>query len=99
MRMMTVDAVNTEAAIGAIEKIKTTYKQKHPSSGFFVFKLIDGGNVGQIIIMLGLDSFADYEKTENIQDDLLKAGGNDKAITGIVSETLIFKRDMSLNID
>lgn len=64
----------------------------------FTFNMVDGGNMNQLILLIGFNNYADYGKSENIQVDLnliekeLKA----KVINGIQSETLSFRPDLSL---
>jgi hypothetical protein len=98
LRMVTIDVNAIEAGIALVKKLKIRYKERNASSPFLAFKMIDGGNIQQIILLIGLDSFADYKKMENLQDDLSDTEANRKIVTAIQSETLIFRRDMSLNI-
>ena len=98
-RMLTIGLKDLTAATRQIERVAKTYKQRNPGRPLLVFKMIDGGNTREIILLMGLDSFAEYNKTQDLLDELSKADERGQTIKNVISETLLFKKDMSLNID
>jgi hypothetical protein len=58
--------------------------------------MIDGGNINQIVLMLGFNSYSDFGKTENLQEDLnaIENSFKTKIITSITSETLAYRPDL-----
>ncbi|MBS0030094.1 hypothetical protein ACTJJ0_21655 [Chitinophaga sp. 22321] len=88
MRMLTIQITNTEAAI----KFVGTLKQKVRK--FLAYQVVDGGNLNQLIVFIGSDSFEEYGKSAGLIDKLEPQNG----IGSIMSETLVLRRDMSINL-
>ena len=96
LRMLTLDVNDPAAAATLVGSAAATLRQKGRS--LLAYEKVDGGALGQIILFLGANSFADYGQTATWQDELV---GHDHrssrpVITAISSETLVFRRDMSL---
>lgn len=94
LRMLTVDVCDIARAGKIIEKVLTNYKQQGTDK-FVVFKMIDGGEIMQYIILAPLDNISDLEKTGDLNARLT---GSNNVITGITSETLLFQPEMSINV-
>lgn len=100
LRMFTIKVNNINQGVKMIEKATTILKKKGLIDHFLAYKVVDGGDVQQLVILIGLNNYAAYDKTADLQDYFIPDEGNNKAaiITGITSETLLFRRDMSLNL-
>jgi hypothetical protein len=74
------------------------YRQKGLVDKALVYELVDGGEVGQVIVLLTASSFADLGKTVGWPGDLLDLDHKNPArsIGAIIAETLRFRRDMSI---
>jgi len=65
---------------------------------FQCFRLIDGGDLNQMIILIGLADLTQFDNTEHIPADLseIEHASKTNVIREIESELLAFKSDMSL---
>lgn len=99
MRMVTIAVTDMPSAIKIIDRYKNTFRSNSDVSTLMVFKVIDGGNANQLILLIGANNWEQYGKTENIQDQLAGIETNLKlkgTIDRVSSETLTFQHDMSL---
>ena len=99
MRMVTITVTEMPAAIKIIDRFKNTFRSNSDVSTLMAFKVIDGGNANQLILLIGSNSWEQYGKTENIQDQLANIENAMKlklTIDRITSETLTFQPDLSL---
>jgi hypothetical protein len=96
MRLLTLSVNDISATWKVIEKLKNNYSSNSICKAFFVYKMIDGGNVDQVVLMLGFDSYSDYGKPENFQEEIagIENSLKTQAITAITSETLFLRRDL-----
>jgi hypothetical protein len=99
MRMLTIELSDVIAGTTHVSNAAKIFKQKNAAQSLHGFKLIDGGNVNEIVLMIGINNFEEFGITQDLSDELSKGVGNGKSIRNIVSETLVFRKDMSLNID
>jgi len=95
LRMFTIDVNDISRGAKLVEKVIADYKAKTGSS-FIVYNVVDGGNLKQLIVLVPMASIADMEKTATLPASLSDAAGT---ITGVVAETLLFKPDMSINVN
>ena len=100
LRMLTIDVVNPHAAAALVENLSTGLRQLSPQHKFLVYEKIDGGRLGQLIILIGLGANADFGRIAAWQDNLLDLDHRNAkpVITAITAETLVFRRDMSINL-
>jgi hypothetical protein len=58
--------------------------------------MIDGGHIDQILLMLGFNSYSDFGKSENLQEDInvIENSLKIKVITATTSETLSYRPDL-----
>lgn len=99
MRMVTVTVTDMPAGIKIVDRFKNSFRSNSDVSTLMAFKVIDGGNANQLILLIGSNSWEQYGKTENIQDQLANIENAMKlktTIDRITSETLAFQPDMSL---
>jgi len=94
IRLLTLSVNDFSATREIIEKLKHAYFST--CKAFFVYKMIDGGNLNQIFLMLGFDSYSDYGKSENFQEEIaaIEDSLKIKPITAITSETLSLRTDL-----
>ncbi|MFL5748833.1 MAG: hypothetical protein ACJ751_29440 [Niastella sp.] len=89
----------TDMAIGkkVIEKLKSKYKAAGTGS-FMTFKLVDGGELNQFLLLIGVNNFSSYSQFVNLEEELsgIEASMKIKAIRSVTSETLAYRADMSL---
>ncbi|GGB25024.1 hypothetical protein [Puia dinghuensis] len=98
LRMLTIDVTNPHAAAALVESLATGLRQQsHP---FLAYEMADGGRLGQLILLIGARDFADYGLIAAWQGQLLDLDHRSAkpVITAITAETLVFRRDMSINL-
>jgi len=97
LRLVTVNVTDVVAGKKVIEKLKNTWQVAGLQS-FMTFKLVDGGDLNQLILLIGLNNFEEYSRFENLQEELSSIEGamKIKTINSITSETLVYRADMSL---
>jgi hypothetical protein len=97
LRLVSIQVTDLPMGKKVIEKLKSKY-QSAGTGPFMTFKLVDGGNLNQLFLLIGLNSFAAYSPFENLQEELTGIEGamKIKTITAITSETLVYRADMSL---
>lgn len=99
IRMVTINVTDMPSAIKIIDRYKNSFRSNSDVSTLMAFKVIDGGNANQLILLIGANSWEQYGKTENIQDQLANIENSLKlksTIERVTSETLVFQQDMSL---
>lgn len=97
VRLLTLTASDNDGALKVVDKLREFYVSQKIKS-FRVYKIIDGGLVNQLILMLGFNSWEEYGISESFQEKIsvLEQSLKSKVITGISSETLVYRADMSL---
>lgn len=96
IRLVTLTVNDIPASLKLLEKLKNKYIQNAVTKNFSVYKMIDGGNINQFLLLMGFSNYVDYGKSENLQDqvseieNLLKL----KIVTAISSETLKYRSDL-----
>lgn len=95
LRLITLEVKDISVGIKLLEKLKTSNAD---IKMFMAYKIVDGGNLNQLMLVLGFNSFGEYEKTENLQDQLsaIEVSLKTNVIKSITSETLRYNADMSL---
>lgn len=99
IRMVTINVTDMPSAIKIVDRYKNSFRSNSDVSTLMVFKVIDGGNANQLILLIGSNNWEQYGKTENIQDQLANIENGLKlktTIDRVTSETLMFQQDMSL---
>lgn len=97
LRLVTLNVSDVSEGLKIVEKLKIKYSTDSIKN-FLTFKIIDGGNTNHIILILGFNSYAEFGKTENLQEDLaaIENSQKTKVITTVNSETMFYKANMSL---
>lgn len=97
LRLITITVTNIDSGKAVLEKLKAIYQAKGLKT-FMPFKMVDGGNLNQFLILIGLSGTEEFGKVENLQEELTSIESilKIKTITSIISETLVFRSDMSL---
>jgi hypothetical protein len=95
-RHITLTVNSMDNALKAIEKVKDFYVSQNIKT-FKTFTVIDGGNLNQIIIIMGFDSWAEYSMSEKFQEKLseIERSLKQNSILSCISETLAYRADMS----
>jgi hypothetical protein len=98
LRLVTLNVSDIENGEKVIEKLKAKYQSDAGIKTFLTYKVIDGGSLNQLLLLIGLNSFEEYGKSENLQNDLsaIEHSLNLKTVNSITSETLVYRADMSL---
>lgn len=99
IRMVTIRVTDMPAAIRVIDRYKNSFRSNSDVTTLMAYKVIDGGNANQLILLIGANSWEQYGKTENILDQMnnIENSLKLKTIDGITSETLAFSLEMSLS--
>lgn len=101
IRLITLSVNDMETGLKVVKELKNNYAADIPIQNFQTYKMIDGGDTRQLMIMLGFSDYAEYGKTAGLQE-ALSAIEDDlqvKTITAVRSETLVYRADMSLFSD
>ena len=96
MRLITISVNDISGALKVIQKLKNNYSSNSVCKNFLVYKMIDGGNINQILIMLGFNNYSEYGKSENFQEEInaIEHSFKTKVITTVTSETLAYRPDL-----
>lgn len=96
IRFVTLTVDNIDQSLKVAEKLKDFYGSKQIKS-FKTFKVIDGGTTNQLILMLSFRSWEDYAISENLCEKIseYEQSLKVKTIRTIVSETMVYREDMS----
>lgn len=99
IRMVTIRVTDMPAAVRVVDRYKNSFRSNSDVTTLMAYKVIDGGNANQLILLIGSNSWEQYGKTENILDQLnnIENALKLKTIDGITSETLVFSPEMSLS--
>jgi hypothetical protein len=97
-RLITLKVNDLSIARKILGRLKEKYMENGVIKNFQCFRTIDGGNLYQLFILIGLTDFTQMERSENIPADLAEIERSLKTnvITEIDSELLAYKREMSL---
>ncbi len=98
LRMLTLQVSDINNGVKVIEQLKRSWPSARPLKNFMVYKIVDGGHIDQLVLLLGAASYEEYGKTENLQE-MLNAAETAlqlKVIGQVYSETLVYRADMSL---
>jgi hypothetical protein len=98
LRLIKLTVNDIPGAIKVLEKLKTNYASQGTIKNFQTYKMVDGGNINQLILLIGFNDYIAYGKAEHLQEDInaIENSLKVKVITAINSETLLYKPDMSL---
>ena len=90
LRFITLSVIEMPAALKLMQKLKTGRLQ--------VYKIVDGGDLNQLMILIGCSSFKEFGKSGDVVDEIaaLEIASKVKIIKSISSETLRFQPEMSL---
>ncbi|MGN6211083.1 hypothetical protein [Parafilimonas sp.] len=97
LKLVTLSVDDIDQSLKVCEMLKDHYASDQIKY-FKVYKMIDGGDINQIIILMGFENWKDYAISENLNDkisaiqEIMKVN----AINSISSETLVYRKDMSL---
>ena len=96
IRLVSLTVNDISICLKLLEKLKNKYLQNAVSKNFFVYKMIDGGNLNQFLLMIGFNNYVDYGKSENLQDEVSEIENSlrVKTVTTISSETLTYRSDL-----
>jgi multidrug efflux pump subunit AcrB len=94
--MLTIKTANSAKMKSVLEQLQNYYKSKKIKT-VNTFKIADGGNLNEFIILLGFSNWEEYAVSEDIMDEISKIESKtgDKTIDSIQSETLIYRDDLS----
>ncbi|HEY0611666.1 MAG TPA: hypothetical protein VGD35_18470, partial [Chitinophaga sp.] len=98
LRMVTLQVTDINAGIKLIEQLKRSWPSATPVKDLFVYKIVDGGAINQLLLLWGFNNFEEYGNSEQLQEALAAAETalKVKAVEAITSETLVYRADMSL---
>lgn len=98
LRMLTLSVKDIPVALKVVDELKSIYTKKFGIANFQTYKMIDGGNVNELIILLGFSDYNEFGRTEHLQEDIsaIESSLKAKVVTAIKSETLLYQAGMSL---
>lgn len=96
IRLVTLTVNDISVSLKLLEKLKNKYIQNAVTKNFFVYKMIDGGNINQFLLMMGFNNYVDYGKSVNLQEDVSEIENSLKVkiVTAVTSETLTYRSDL-----
>jgi hypothetical protein len=98
VRMITLSVTDVNTGIRLVEHLKRNWPAATPLKDLLVYKIIDGGNINQLVLLWGFNNFEEYGNGEHLQEALgaAETALKVKAVEAITSETLVYRADMSL---
>lgn len=98
VRMITLQVTDINTGIRLIGELKQNWPAAVPLKDLLVYKIIDGGNINQLVLFWGFNSLEAYGSSELLQEALSAAETALKvrAVEALTSETLVYRADMSL---
>jgi hypothetical protein len=96
LRLITLSLSDFGNGLKVVEKLKAKYQSANLKS-LMTYKVMDGSNINQLLLLLGFNSYEEFGKAEGLQEEIssIETGLKFKAISNISSETLVFRPDMS----
>lgn len=91
MKMITLQVLNDYAANWHIRNLKNRLSNKDKIKFFITYKTFDGGRLDQWYILIGADSWADFEPALDAGERLMDSA----VFRSITSETLHYRNDLS----
>ncbi len=98
LRLLTLEVTDIQGGIKILDRLKGSFRTSPETPTLTAYKVVDGGNANQLLVILGFDSWDHYGKSENIQERLsaIESGMKTKTLVSVTSETLTYRADMSL---
>jgi len=98
LRLLRLKVTDIRSGVRILERLRASYRTNPDITTYMAFKVVDGGDVNELMLLIGFDTWEHYGKTENIQDQISTIETSLKldAVTSITSETLSFRPDLSL---
>ncbi len=98
LRMITLKVSDIGTGVQLISRLRASYANNSDISYLLSFKKIDGGEINELMLLLGFETWDLYGKSENIQEQItsIENGLKVKIIQSIRSETLVLRPDLSL---
>lgn len=95
-RLITLTVENAADGLKLIGQLRDYYTGRQIKS-FQTYRVVDGGDLSQFILMLGFDSWEAYGISENAGDKLneFENALKRKVITSMLSETIAYREDLS----
>lgn len=96
MRLITMTVNDIPNALKVIAKLKENYSLNSSVKNFFTYGMVDGGNLNQILLMLGFNSYSDFGESEHLQEDIngIEHSLKLRVVTAMISETLSYRPDL-----
>lgn len=97
LRLVTIEVTHIDTAKQVIDVLKNEYR-KNGITTFLTYKMVDGGQLNQFLLLIGLKSYQEFGKVAHIQDELsaVETLLGTRVIRSITSETLLYRADMTL---
>lgn len=92
MKLICLQVIDAYGATFRVRNIKNWYADKKGIQYFVTYKTFDGGRMDHWYILIGADSWADFEAAAEVGEKLLRDSGVFKSVT---SETLLYRHDLS----
>lgn len=96
IKYVTLNVGDVEQALAISEKLKEYYISK--SIKFYkTYKIIDGGETNEVLLMLGFDNWEEYALLQDLNKQVSKYQHELKVgtIRSIISETMVYRADLS----
>lgn len=97
VRLVTISISNIESGLKIVDSLLQYFVKKGIKS-FQTFKVVDGGSLNQLLLLLGFNSWEELSISESIMQKITEAEQSlqIKTVNGAIAETLVFRKDMSL---
>lgn len=97
VKLVTLTVDNMENALKVTDKLKEFYNSQKIKS-FKTYKVVDGGSMNQLILMMGFGNWEEYSMSETLNEKVseFELSLKIKTVSSINSETMIYRADMSL---
>lgn len=98
LRLLTLDVTDVPGGIRLLDRLKASFRSNPDITTLLAYKVVDGGNTNQLVVILGFENWEQYGKSENVPEQLsaIERALKTKTLMSATSETLTYRADMSL---
>ncbi len=96
-RLITLSVNDASEGLRAIQALKKRLTDKGVGS-FHTFSMVDGGSLYEFVILIGARNWQEFGLSDSVAEDLdaIEDQFKLRTITSVVSETLVYRPDLSL---
>ncbi|WP_394850360.1 hypothetical protein LZC95_23245 [Pendulispora brunnea] len=97
-RLLTLTVTDTPNAVRVLAELKANYQEAIGIKTMLAYRIVDGGNLNDILLFMGFPTVEEYGKSDHLAEDIetIEHQLGLQAIGAMRSESLTYRADMSL---